>query len=332
MVNSKQNIICLYLDDSIYLNTLITDDSISDIWNIKQLEINLYKLSELVKITNSKVYLISSLAVELIFRDGRILLVNTESAGYVLEEYANYFCDLMNKYFKGSILKLSNEYDSEKMIKSLDNGINRLVIFDDYNLTKYQNKNVLYFETLGSLDNNSLIKDAMFFLRNNAKIFSCDEASEFKPYCSKTILIRVFDSYHYKLDNYPNFNAYPELKYEDDFYEVINLYFDDVDSNNWKNMDDFKNMCITDDEVAFTKDIAFNLLENIYKITDGNLKDFDLVVHCRTGENISPAIFIILNDIFDLGYEDLMVKYTKYNKQVLDDILSVYIDFYSNTN
>jgi hypothetical protein len=37
------------------------------------------------------------------------------------------------------------------------------------------------------------------------KIFDCNKASTYKPTHPKTVLIRLLDSYHKKLELYPNF-------------------------------------------------------------------------------------------------------------------------------
>ena len=42
-------------------------------------------------------------------------------------------------------------------------------------------------------------------MKTDAKIFSCDTAALYQPTNDKTILIRILDSFHKKLDGYPHF-------------------------------------------------------------------------------------------------------------------------------
>lgn len=154
---------------------------------------------------------------------------------------------------------------------------------------------------------------------NTPKIFDCNTASKYKPEAD-TIIIRIFDSYHQKLDKYPNFLVYPSLEHRNDFYEVIELFYDDVDATRWDE-DSFNKMVIEEDIVPFSLMKAKALLERIDSITHKDLKKYNLVVHCRAGVARSTATFIALNELYDLGYRNLKEAYPHYNRQVYNMLM-----------
>lgn len=146
------------------------------------------------------------------------------------------------------------------------------------------------------------------------KILSCEAASEYLPENDKTFLIRIFDTGHLKLDKYPKFNCYPDLKHEKKFFKIINLYFDDVDPFQWNNKEDFLKMLKEDDEEPFTKEIGKELLRELKDFDPS----FDLIVHCRAGVSRSSAVMIFLNEYFKLGMKkkELEKDYPYFNKYV----------------
>lgn len=157
----------------------------------------------------------------------------------------------------------------------------------------------------------------------NAKIFSCDVAAAYQPTNDKTVLIRIMDSFHKKLDIYPHFQIYPPLQYQENFYKIIELYYDDVDRCKWKSDEEFERMCKEDDAIPFCEDIARELIVQIETATMGNPKEYDLVVHCRAGVARSTATYIALNEIYDLGYEKLKELYPQYNRQVYETLINL---------
>jgi predicted protein tyrosine phosphatase len=152
------------------------------------------------------------------------------------------------------------------------------------------------------------------------KIFSCEKASYFKPENNKTILIRILDSYHQKIEKYPYFIEYPKILHEKLFFKVIEIYCDDVDELKWENKEEFKKMCIDEDIELFDEKMAKELKQQLNEIGFNN-KDFDLVVHCRAGVSRSSAIFKGLNEIYDLGYLEIEKKYPHYNNSIYKTLI-----------
>ena len=117
-------------------------------------------------------------------------------------------------------------------------------------------------------------------------------ASVLEPTNDKTILVRIIDSYHDKLEKYPNFKyaLYPTLKHRKKFYRVFELYFDDVDMMNFTKDEDFKEFCKKEDIEPFSYNIVEKFLEQLNLTTKEDINFYDLVVHCRAGECRSPAM------------------------------------------
>lgn len=156
-----------------------------------------------------------------------------------------------------------------------------------------------------------------------AKIFNCDVASIYKPNNTKTIMIRLLDSQHLEAEKESYFIPFPNIKYEDKFYKIIEIYIDDVDSIQYKE-EYLKKMNEDINIIPFSVEIAQKLLNEINKITDSNLNKYDLVTHCRLGKSRSTAIFISLNEIYNLGYKNLKDLHIHYNRQIYTQMIEVY--------
>ena len=159
----KQNIIALDLDRCIYPDTNIASDIKSDFWNIKELEINLWKLSELIRTTDAKVFITSSWSLEWEMAPQNQIRLNTESNAWDLF-YVTQVTGLVQQYLGGHIIGLS-EGNRLEDVQKLDDGTNRIVAFDDWEFSKDVEErddagnligNVKFYHTLGSLTRNIL--------------------------------------------------------------------------------------------------------------------------------------------------------------------------------
>jgi len=161
-MDKKQNVLALDLDDCIYDSSTLASDIKSDYWNIKGLEINLWKLSELIRTTDAKVFITSSWALEWEMAPQNQIRLNKESNSWDLF-YVTQVTGLVQQYLGGHIIGLS-EGDRIQDVKKLDDGTNRIVCFDDWNYAKdVENANVKFFLTLGSITKN-ILWDAQKFL------------------------------------------------------------------------------------------------------------------------------------------------------------------------
>lgn len=143
-----------------------------------------------------------------------------------------------------------------------------------------------------------------------AKIFNCEDASAYRPKNDKTILIRLMDTEHLKLEKESYFSAFPNIKYKNEFYKIIDIYVDDVEEIN----DNKK-------AISFSVKMAQDLFEQINEITNENLNQYDLVTHCRLGKSRSTATFIALNEIYNLGYKNLKDIHIHYNRLIYNRLI-----------
>jgi predicted protein tyrosine phosphatase len=165
----------------------------------------------------------------------------------------------------------------------------------------------------------------------HAKIFSCEKASVYRPKNDKTIMIRLIDTPHLRLKEDSYFTHFPDIKYKNKFYKIIDIYVDDVDKNNYEK-EAFIKMCIDKRKIPFNAKMAEDLLKKINEATNGDLNKYDLVTHCRLGKSRSTAIFIALNEIYNLGYRNLKNIHIYYNRQIYNQMIeSAYtLNIYNN--
>jgi hypothetical protein len=114
--------------------------------------------------------------------------------------------------------------------------------------------------------------------------------------------------------------VYPKIENSDDFHTIIEIYCDDVDELKWEDKEAFYKMCQEEDITLFDKNMAHELLDKL-KMIDFNKDEFDLVVHCRAGVSRSSATFIALNEIYNLGYENLKEDFPYFNRSIHQQIL-----------
>lgn len=131
-------------------------------------------------------------------------------------------------------------------------------------------------------------------MNQKAKIFTCDESNIFKPINDKTIMIRLLN------------NNLDSIKHKDDFYKIIEVNFNDVQI-----LEKLPN--------AMTK----KLLEQIDLSCDGELNKYDLVICSQSGVSCSSAVSMALNNIYDLGYENIKDQYQNYDRQIYSQILQI---------
>ncbi|MCK5043566.1 hypothetical protein KAR52_01010 [Candidatus Pacearchaeota archaeon] len=171
------------------------------------------------------------------------------------------------------------------------------------------------------------------------EILSLNEALNYLP-TEKTYVIRIFDS----LQQMPITN----LIENDNWGEIKEYFFDDFWPKDWKeyswiDTDDpyFSGaLSITWEEMhktypKMTKESLMGYFESIgwpegrYTLFDENnakkiLNDYEqfgkgvdnIIVHCRKGENRSPAVGIAMNEIYDWGIKGLKEKFPNHRRFV----------------
>jgi hypothetical protein len=149
------NIIALDIDDCIYESSVLASGIKSDVWNLRGLEINLWKLSKLIETTNSKVFITSSWSLEWELAPcNQIRLIKDSNSSDIF--YVSQVTGFIQQYLGGHIIGLSSG-DRTNDVISLDNGSNRIVCFDDWDYSSsVENQNVKFFLTEGALTKNIL--------------------------------------------------------------------------------------------------------------------------------------------------------------------------------
>jgi len=168
-----KNIVMLDIDDAIYPSPATTFWNNADL-SIEQLEINLKKLVLFLDNTNSEIFITSSWYQILDFwEDSKSVTARDELYKYwgayekkrenkkLDPEYRAY--KLISKYLNGRIIGTSCG-DRVKDIKKLkEDKENKIIVFDDWDLTEIDGDNCKYYMVLGALTNNILC-DAYKFL------------------------------------------------------------------------------------------------------------------------------------------------------------------------
>ena len=158
------NIICLDFDDCIFPSSAPSSFWESE-WSLEQLEINLKRLTKLIYETKSTIFITSSWYMLFDFYPEENSVYATNS---IKEYWLDYHIDgdisseekaykLISKYLNGYISGIScgNRISD---IKELDTSGNRIVVFDDWNLTECNSNNVKCFDVYGSLNYHILWK------------------------------------------------------------------------------------------------------------------------------------------------------------------------------
>ena len=177
------------------------------------------------------------------------------------------------------------------------------------------------------------------------EILSLQEALNYVPQ-EKSGAIRIFDS----IPQTP----LPRLIESDNWVEINTYFFNDGWSKDWKEYSwvedkewdklleierrDYPKM--TKESLIsyyeseghpygrgnlFREQDAKKILENYEKIK----KDINnLIIHCRKGQNRSPAIGIAINKIYGLGIKGLKEKFPWHRKYVCDLMIKVYKEYF----
>jgi len=157
-------IICLDIDECIFPSTSERPYWVP-MWSLEQLESNLKRLLRLIYITKSRIFITSSWSCLFDFYEGEFSVIakdevkeqwNKSTIDYEFEAYK-----IITKYLNGYICGISSG-NRDDDIKDLDDGKNRIVVFDDFDLLHLRSKNVLICRIYGSLDLNVLRKSFEF--------------------------------------------------------------------------------------------------------------------------------------------------------------------------
>lgn len=136
-------------------------------------------------------------------------------------------------------------------------------------------------------------------------IMSIEEARDYQP-IDITYAIRIWNNWSDKMMKTMK-NDFP-LKNSPLYTTVSEYVFDDIDPR-WLDEDGFSRYAVFDHGLA----------EKVISDFQEKGKDCEsLLVHCTRGLNRSPAVAIALNEIFDLGHNNMELKkrYYKYRYHI----------------
>ncbi len=174
-------------------------------------------------------------------------------------------------------------------------------------------------------------------------IKSLEEAMKHIPN-KKTYAIRLEGSWDYGFDN---------LRESDNWMQIKTYCFDDIWPREWKEYswvdlnDSYFNGTLADSwenlskkYPLMTKQSLLGLLESrghaydrviLFEKSDAIkiINDFDnlskgaeaVLIHCKKGQNRSPAVGIALNEIFNFGVEGLKEQYPYYRRYIYSTML-----------
>ncbi len=117
-----------------------------------------------------------------------------------------------------------------------------------------------------------------------------------------TLALQIFDSYP----------GSPKTTLRDSpLFTICSYTFDDIDSDqlleHYPQTDVNK---LVERHVLFNKPLAQEILNDF---TTKRVNNLDLLIHCTLGASRSPAVAIALNEIFNLGQQNLKEQYPAYN-------------------
>lgn len=151
-------IICLDIDDCIFLNNNTYIGVLDD--DLKILEINLERLKKIIEKFDCKIFITSSWYSILKLENNNIIYDNKGYGlpGKILYEKEYQAFKLLEKYLNGFVIGLSCG-DRETDIKNLlKNENNKIIAFDDIDLSKIEGDNYLFLYTNGLITNHHLFK------------------------------------------------------------------------------------------------------------------------------------------------------------------------------
>lgn len=266
-----------------------------------------------------------------IMNNKKILIIELKLNKYILNKLCvdkenKKYCRILLQNITNEI-KLIYKYNDNSYWFNMLKNIDKYMLINNNAENKNKLSNILENEKNKYQKYQSEIQEIIVYMETRhekynkkAKIFDCDSASKYKPKNEKTIMIRLMDSHHLELNSKSSFVKFPEIEYKDNFLKIIEIYIDDVDKVKYEKEYNEK---INHDNtiIPFSITEGTKLLNEINDLTNGNLNNYDLVTHCRLGMSRSTAVFIALNEIYNLGYKNLKILHNHYNQQIYKELL-----------
>lgn len=157
------NIICLDIDDCIFLNTNSWVGELDD--NFDLLEINLKRLRKVLDKFNAKIFITSSWYSILILENNNLIYNNNgyglPGKDYYEIEYKAF--QLIKKYLDGYVIGLSCGSRTKDIQLLCMNNQNKILALDDMDLSNLFFDNYLYLSINGLITNKDLCKINKFF-------------------------------------------------------------------------------------------------------------------------------------------------------------------------
>ena len=151
------NIVCLDIDDCIFLNNNNWVTPMQD--NFEVLEINLKRLQKILNFYDADIFITSSW-YSILKLEGNNIIYDNPSYGlpgklYYDEEFKAF--KLLEKYLNGYVIGLSggNRFND---IRNLLEQNHKIIAIDDMDLSSIEHENYLYLEVNGFITNKDLYK------------------------------------------------------------------------------------------------------------------------------------------------------------------------------
>ncbi|MBT6049570.1 MAG: hypothetical protein HOG49_22455, partial [Candidatus Scalindua sp.] len=179
-----ERIICLDIDDCILPSPYPFNGFRDEQMTLDQLKINIYRLEKLIEGTDSKIFLTSSWSVVLTLNNV-ILEVTHQMSDRDMIAF-----ELIKK-LETHIIGISCG-DRFKDIENLDDQNTTIVAFDDWDLSKINNKFVKFIPTFGSLDN-TILREAYAHLKGLTMNIELKRDKDLSKTSKTTTQIPVFN-------------------------------------------------------------------------------------------------------------------------------------------
>ena len=131
------------------------------------------------------------------------------------------------------------------------------------------------------------------------KVMSYRAALKYEP-DKNTAAIRIFPSTQ---EHCPR----RSLRDSPNYRYIAEYFFDDIEQSE-------------EGKVFFTQDLAEQMISDLRQHLGGCEC---ILIHCVFGRRRSPGVAIALNELLNLGYDELREQFPDYNQQVYEALLAV---------